>query len=206
MGNINGGNAQPALKLFNDGAHLHAQLRIQVGKRLVHQQHARLDYERTGQRHTLLLTAGKLAGLTLCQRQNLHQFKRFLHARIDLALLDAARLKAIGNVLLNRQMRKNGVVLEHHADIAFMRWHVIDAFVAKIEVAALDGVEAGDHAQQRRLSAAGRAQERKELALLDAQGHVAQRGKIAIALDSIFNDDFVAHNCTSLQSGGFAHS
>ena len=198
MRDVDGGDAQAALELLDDGAHLHAQLGVQVGERLVHQQHARLDDERTRQRNALLLAAGELAGLAGGQRRNLHQLQRLLHAAVDLLLVHLARLEAVGHVLLDGQVRKDRVILEHHADVALVRGHIVDAVFAKVEIAALDGVKAGDHAQQRGLAAAGRSQQGEELALFNVQGHTVQRGKIAVALDSIFDDDFVAHFSTSL--------
>ena len=44
------------------GAHLEAQLGVQVGERLVHQHQRRLDHDGARDRHALLLSAGKLAG------------------------------------------------------------------------------------------------------------------------------------------------
>ena len=44
---------------LDDGAHLHAELRVQIGQRLVHQQDVRLDDQRTRQRDALLLAAGE---------------------------------------------------------------------------------------------------------------------------------------------------
>ena len=193
MGNVNRGDPQPALKLFDDGTHLHTKLGIQVGQRLVHQQHTRFDDEGAGQGNSLLLTAGKLAGLTLGQRKNLHQVKCFLDTLFNLRLFDTACFQTIGYVFFDRQVRENGVVLEDHADVALMGRNVVDDLVAKEKLAAFYGIEACNHSQQRCFAAAGRAQESKEFPFLDMKGHIAQGGKIAVALDCIFDDDFVAH-------------
>ena len=44
VGDVHIGDAHRVLDLLDDGAHLHAQLGVQVGQGLVHQQHIRLDH------------------------------------------------------------------------------------------------------------------------------------------------------------------
>ena len=51
-----------ALHGFQFGAHFLAELGIERGQGLVEQQHLRLEHERAGERHTLLLAAGELGG------------------------------------------------------------------------------------------------------------------------------------------------
>ena len=73
MGNIYGGDTHIVLDLFNDCAHFHPQLGIQVGQGLVHEQYVRLDAQRPGKRHTLLLAAGEAVRHAVGQLVNLHQ-------------------------------------------------------------------------------------------------------------------------------------
>ena len=49
------------------GAHLLAQLGVQVGQRLVEQQHLRLDDDGAGERHALLLAPGQLGRVAVGQ-------------------------------------------------------------------------------------------------------------------------------------------
>ena len=60
VGHEHGGDADAALDGRQLGAHVDAQLRVKVGERLVQQQDARLEHQRSGQRDALLLTARKL--------------------------------------------------------------------------------------------------------------------------------------------------
>ena len=55
------------------GAHLQPQQRIQVGQRLVHQQHRRLDRQRARHRDALALPAGKLRRITIQERLDVQQ-------------------------------------------------------------------------------------------------------------------------------------
>ena len=65
MGNINGSNAESSLQLLNGSSHLHTQLCVQIGKRLIHQKNSRFNNERTRQSNALLLATGKLVGLSV---------------------------------------------------------------------------------------------------------------------------------------------
>ena len=62
MGYIDCRNAQRLLNAADFRAHTYAQLRVQVGKRLVKQEHARFHHQGARQRDALLLAAGKLVG------------------------------------------------------------------------------------------------------------------------------------------------
>jgi hypothetical protein len=54
------GDADRALQVLQLDLHLAPELLVERGKRLVEEQHLRLVDERPGQRHALLLAAGKL--------------------------------------------------------------------------------------------------------------------------------------------------
>jgi hypothetical protein len=47
------------------GAHLHAQLRVEVRQRLVHQERLRVAHDRAAHRHALALAAGQVRRLAL---------------------------------------------------------------------------------------------------------------------------------------------
>jgi hypothetical protein len=58
---VDGGDREPPLQVADLVPHLHAQLRVEVGQRLVEEQHARTDDDRARERDALLLAAGELA-------------------------------------------------------------------------------------------------------------------------------------------------
>ena len=181
------------MQLFDDGAHLHPQLGVQVGKGLVHEQQGRLDNEGAGQRHPLLLAAGQLIGLTGGQVFDLHQFQRFLDPAFDLVLGHLFGFQTVGHVLLHRQVREDGVVLEYHADVPFMGGQVVDGLVVKADLAAVHRIETGDHAQQGGFAAAGGAQQGEEFPGADGQVDAVQRLKVAITFDGVLDGDSMAH-------------
>ena len=58
---IDRGLAEPALQIAQLLAHLDPQLEVEVGQRLVEHQDPRLEHQRAGDRHALLLAARKAA-------------------------------------------------------------------------------------------------------------------------------------------------
>ena len=68
--------AQPAAKVA-------AYLRIERAERLVEQEHARLDSQGAGQRHTLALAARQLRRIALAQPGKLHQLQQILGPLAD---------------------------------------------------------------------------------------------------------------------------
>jgi hypothetical protein len=64
------------------------------------------------------------------------------------------------------------VVLEDHRDVAVLRREVVDDPVTDRDHPVRDLLEAGDHAERRRLAASGRSYEDEELAVLDVQREV----------------------------------
>ena len=193
MSDVDSGDTQTALELFNDGAHLDTKLRVQVGQGLVHQQNAGLNDESTGQSNTLLLTAGEFVGLPVCQMGDLHQFQSLVNPAVHLRLGGFPGLQAVGNIFPDCQMGENSIVLEYHTDVTLVGSHIIDTLFAEIEVAAFDGVEACDHTQQGGFTAAGGTQQGKEFTFPDVQGNSVQSGKIAVTFHSVLDNDFIAH-------------
>ena len=67
MRHVQHGDPQPTLQRQDLAAHVGTKLRIEVRQRLIHQADRRLGNDGAAERHTLLLAAGKLAGLALEQ-------------------------------------------------------------------------------------------------------------------------------------------
>ena len=179
-------------------AHLHTQLGIQVGKGLIHQQHIRLNDQRACQRHALLLAAGEALRLAVGILLNVHQLHELfrLSEHFGLVHLFGLVLEAEHHVVAYGQVGENGIVLEHH-NAALAGIDIVDAGIVEVEIAALDGVEAGAHAQQGGLAAAGGAKQGKELAFADPDGQIFNHHIAAVAFVGMVYLDGNAHENAS---------
>ena len=102
----------------------------------------------------------------------------------------AGQAQRKGDVLEHRQMWVQGVVLEHHREVAVARRLVVDPLVADEHVAGGDVLEADDHPQQRRLPTSGRTDQDHELAVGDVQAYVVDgRITVAVLLDDVAHGD-----------------
>src|SRR5207245_1978828 len=61
VGDVHRGDRELPLDAGDLGTHLHAQLRVEVRERLVHEEDLRLAHDRAPHRDALALTAGQLA-------------------------------------------------------------------------------------------------------------------------------------------------
>ena len=173
MGNIDEGGLQLLVQLGDLGTHLHAQLGVQVGQRLVHQEHLGFTHDGAAQGDTLALTAGQRGRLAVQQRFNAQDGGSFLDATVDVSLGHFAQLQAEGHVVVNRHMRIQGVALEHHRDIAILRGNMVDQLVVDVQFTLGDILQTGDHAQGGGLAAAGRPDQDDKLFILDLQVEIA---------------------------------
>src|SRR5258706_15125136 len=71
----------------------------------------------------------------------------------------------------DRHVRVERVALEHHGDVAVLGIEVVDDPAVDGDRAAADVLEAGEHAQQRRLAAARGPDQHHELTVGDVQGY-----------------------------------
>ena len=110
--------------------HLLAQLAVERAERLVHQRQARLEHDGPGQGDALLLAAAQLAGKRSPYVLELHEPQRLVDPSSRLGLRHAAHLQREADVLGDAHVREQGVVLEHHADVALVRRQARDLAVA----------------------------------------------------------------------------
>jgi hypothetical protein len=182
VGHVDHGGAQLAVQLRDLGAHAVAQLGIEVGQRLVEQEHRRLAHQRTAQRHTLALATGHRLGQLVHHLGQAQRLRRLGDALVDGGLVMAAQLQAEGQVLGHGHVRVQRVALEHHRDVAVLRRHVVDHAIADGQRAAADLLQASHHPQQGRLATAGRADQHHQLAIGDLEGGVLHRD-LAVVID-----------------------
>jgi hypothetical protein len=125
---------------------------VQRRQRLVHQHDARFENDGPGERHPLALAARELIDVPLAVATELDQLKGTLDAAGDIAAADAAQLERKGDVGSHIHVRKQGIVLEHHAHVALVGRQANDLLRSELHAAGIRSYETGQDHQQRGLS------------------------------------------------------
>jgi hypothetical protein len=136
---------------------------------LIHQHQLRIEDQGAGECHALLLAAGKLRRPALAHLRQLDHAEGALDLRLDLGLRHLPHLQRKGEVLLDRHMREQRIILKHHADIALVRRDMVDRLAVEEDAAMGRHFEPGQHHQGGGLARAGGAKQRQELAGADLE-------------------------------------
>ena len=193
VGDVDEGDADPLLDGAQLVAHMLAQLEVERRERLVEQQHLGLDRERAGDRDALLLAAGELADQLVALARQGDQLRSSSAASARSALRHAAHPQAVGDVLRHGHQRKQRQVLEDQRGRPLVRADARHVLAADPDRAFGRIEEARNRAQDRGLAAAGRPQEGEELAALDLQRRILDRGEIAKPDGDAIKFDVGAH-------------
>ena len=180
---VNRGGAQPVLQAGDLRSHLHTQLGVEVGQRLVHQERLGVAHDRAAHRHPLTLTARQLGGLAVQKFGQVKDFRGFLDLGGDFGLLHLRQCQREGDVLADGHVRVERVGLEHHRDIAVLGRLLVHPLAADPKFSRRDLFQPGNHVQRGGLSAAGRADQDDELAVGDGDGQILHgRGAVGVTL------------------------
>ncbi|MCY1227101.1 hypothetical protein D9M72_393610 [compost metagenome] len=171
-----------------------AQLGVQIGQRLVEQEGDRAAYDCAADGDALALAAGELARPAVEIGLDLQHARGFPDPHGDLCLGHAGVFEAEGEVLAHAHVGIERIGLEDHGEAAVGGRHGVDDLAVDGKLAARRPVETGDHAQQRGLAAARRADEDDELAVPNLQVDVMDDVDGAERLGHIGKLD-VAHGC-----------
>ena len=152
MGHVNRGDAQIVGQIGDLELQCFAQLLVQRAERFVHQHQFGFEHQRAGQRDPLLLTTGQLRGRRPPKSPiwTMSSARLTFVSRSDLPILRTSSGK--DEVFGDRHMREQGVVLEHHADAAFVRRDVVDRHTVQADIAVGRGLKPGQHHQAGRLA------------------------------------------------------
>ena len=166
MGDVDHRGAEIVVKLGDFEPHLHAQFRVEVGQRLVEQEHLRLAHDRAADGDALALAAGHGGGLAVEQRAELRISAAFC-TRSSICLARARSSSDRSHVVVHRHVRIERVGLEHHRDATLggSTGDVASPISMVPDVSPPDP----DKPQQGGLAAAGRADENDEFAIVDLQ-------------------------------------
>ena len=160
-------------------------MRIQISRRLVGKDNARPLDDRSCNGHSLLLTARKLGGVSFLVACKPHS----LQCRLDQALvLDAAQVEGEDDVLVDRQLVDEVVVLKDKADVRVAVIAEIPLLKAgeivavHLDPSAREIVQTADEIEQGGFSASALSQNEDEPRVGQGQVHVLER----VAVLSLF--------------------
>ena len=185
--------AQQVLRLRAHGA---AQHLIEIGEGFVERQQRRPRRQSAGERDALLLAARELVRIVARAPRQADEIEH----RLDAAGRRLA-LQAEGDVGGEIEMRKQGVILKHHADAALLGRREAalagDDAAGDLDRAAGLALQPGGDAQQRALAATGRAEQRHGLARRDLERDARQRALRAVIVDDVAEGERAGHRAAS---------
>ena len=125
VGDEDGGEAGLVVDFAQAAAELLADAGVERAEGLVEEEHARLDGERAGEGDALALAAGELGRVAAgrCRGGWMRSRRRVTRRRISAAggrLAARAGAQAVGDVLEDRHVAEEGVVLEDEAGAALL--------------------------------------------------------------------------------------
>ena len=157
------GDSRLALEAAQLLAGLQAQPCVQIGQRLVEQQHTGTLDERPRNGDALLLTAGKLRRTALHERVELDEPRGLKHAALHLRLVEPCRaaqvLEREENVLAHRHVRVQRVALEHKPHAPCIRRQLRHVVVAEQHAPRRGLFQPADEVERGAFAAAGRSQQ-----------------------------------------------
>ena len=180
MGHVDRGHAEAFVEPGQLGPHGHAQLGVEVGQRLVHEERRRLAHHRPAHGDPLALPAGECRRLALHELLEAQDARRLLHPAIALRGGNPAHPQREAEVAPDRHVRVERVVLEDHGDVPVALEHVRHVLAAEADRARAHLLEAGNQAQQGGLATAGGTHQHHELAVGDVEAHRVHRTHIAV--------------------------
>jgi hypothetical protein len=166
-----------------------AQLLVERGERLIEQQQLRFLDERASERDALPLAARELVRLALRIGAELDELEHLADALRQLGVRDLVLPEPEGDVLLDGHVREQRIRLEHHVDGPLVRRNRSHVDAVDVDPARGRTLEPGEHAQQRRLAAAGPAEQAEDLLLVDVERDVVDGDEIAELLRYALDPD-----------------
>ena len=182
VGHVDHGPLHVLMQPLDLGAHLVAQLGVEVAERLVEEIELGVPHQRAAHGDALALAAGELARLALEQVRDAQHGGSTLHPRADLGIRRVPHPEPEGHVLEHRHMRIERVVLKHHRDVPVLGPDVVDHRAIDLHRAFGHNLQACDHAQERALAAPRRPHQHGEGAVRYLDIHTAHGMNLAVAL------------------------
>ncbi len=201
MSDVNRSDPVTAVQSLELCACFHTQARIQIRQRLVHQKHDRSSHDRAPQRDPLALAAGELGRFALQELAQIERLRHFADLGIDRVFVLLAHTQGKGDVLVDIHVRVKRVALKDHGHIALAGRQRAHLAIVEVKRTGAYRLEASDHVEHGRFTAAARANEGEELLILDQQIEIVHDQRVAKALLNLVEAD-AGHALALHRSGG----
>ena len=160
--------------------HAFSQDAIERAEGFVQKQQGGFVDQRPGEGDALLLATRELGGTPSAEPFEPHQREGLVHLAAALLTLDAARRERIADIGGGAHVGKEGVALEHDAEVSPFRHHPGDVAFFREHLATGRRLEARDHHQQGGLPRAARSEQGDELSLRDVEIDAAQSVLVSV--------------------------
>ena len=144
---------------------LHAGGHVESGEGLVEKQEIRIDDQRPGQGDPLRLTPGELRWLSPLETSEIETLQPASSSLHRLVTAHAAAAQSESDILEDRHMGKQQVVLEHNSDPTGLRRHedirrrLVESCAGQIDPTRIDRQKAGDRRHRGRFPRSVRAEQ-----------------------------------------------
>ncbi len=169
MGHVDERDPDLLLDSLELDLHLFPELQVERAEGLIEEEDRRPVHERPGEGDALGLAAGDLVRAAVLEAGQLHQVEHLGDPGLDVGVRNLLTAEAEGDVLVDRQVGKESVVLEDRVDVPLVRREPGDVAALELDLTRGRLLEPADHPEGRGLAAAGRTEEAEELALADLE-------------------------------------
>ena len=173
-------------------AHFFAQFSVEVAEWLVEQNEPRLQGEAARQGDALLLPAAQLRWISLIATLEANEIERRQDLLLDFLSGFFMQLEAEGDILENRHVRPQRIILKYETDLARIRRHEDAALDRRLHLvgngnrSCIRNLETGDRSQQCRLAATGRTEKRKN-PFVELEINVVERFDVFVEFSYTFD-------------------
>ena len=174
MRDVDRGRRHPLVQLLHLRAHLHPQLGVEIGQRLVEQEYLRIAHDRAAHGDALALSARQLPRPARKVALDVEDSRSVLDSLADFVLRPFAIEQPERHVVVDCHVRVERVILEDHRDVAVLGLQIVDDTAVDCDRTGGDVLESGDHSQQGRLPAARRTNEHEEFLVKDLEAQRMQ--------------------------------
>ena len=184
------GHVNLVVQAAQPGSQLFAHLGVEGAERLVQQQDLGPRRQRPRQRHPLALAAGKLRRISRGVARSAAPGPAARRPARGSRPSGAFRtLQAERDVLSNRHVAEQRVVLKDKPDASMLNRHGRGVFAGQLDRARLGRLQSGDDPQDRALARAGGPEQGHELAGRNVERDVVHRLKCPVSLREMANGD-----------------